>query len=631
MRNRIVMAAMEARLNTPDGGVTQDMIDYYKERAKGGAGAIVIENTYVDAYSSRSGIISSGMYNDHMIAGKNLLAEAIREEGALAILQLSHGGPQANPAANNYPILFPSLFEGANTSKEYKVLTEADIAEIVDAFAQAARRACWAGFNGVEFHAAHGYLLSSFLSPLRNQREDQYGGSVANRARILVEILEAARKEVDRDFILGVRMNVTDGKDGGVDEESATETAKILAPYVDYLNISGGFGETCGNVMITPSYVQAPVLASRIEKVYRKIKGMVPVFGVGALNYELGETCLENGCFDAAVFGRALIADPNWPNKLKRGMEADIRPCCRGNEGCFSRMLKGLPIRCELNPACGQERKYEIPKTKNKKKIAIVGGGTAGMECARVGALMGHEMVLFEQSDRLGGHLVEAGAPQFKSGLKQFKEWQIRQLEKLDVEIRLGSKATAEAVRELNPDCVIVAVGSQYIVPGIKGVEHTILPDRVCEADVQIGKKIVVIGGGMVGAETALSLSSDPEKEVAILEMRDALAPEHDPVARGILAGKLEENGVAVLLNSCAAEILPDQVAYKDDDGNIQTIAADTVVLATGLRADQAQVETFAEFPNVVCVGDCVKAGKVYHAMHGAWKTMFDLEREATR
>jgi len=291
MRNRIVMAPMEARLNMPDGGVSKEMIEYYKARAHGGAGAVIIENTYIDEFSSRSGIISSGFYSDHMIAGKSLLADAIREEGALAIMQLSHGGPQANPAANNSPVLYPSLYTAPSAGKEYQVLTEAQIGEIEDSFAQASRRACWAGFNGVEFHAAHGYLLSSFLSPLRNQREDQYGGSVENRARILIEVLKKARKNVDCDFILGVRMNISDGLEGGMTEELAAETAKLIAPYVDYINLSAGFSETCGKVMITPCYVDAPTLASQIRNVYQEIKDLVLVFGVGALDYKSGEEC----------------------------------------------------------------------------------------------------------------------------------------------------------------------------------------------------------------------------------------------------------------------------------------------------------------------------------------------------
>ncbi len=624
MRNRIVMAPMEARLNMPDGGVSKEMVEYYKARAHGGAGAVIIENTYIDEFSSRSGIISSGFYSDHMIAGKSLLADAIREEGALAIMQLSHGGPQANPAANHSPVLYPSLYTVPAAGKEYQVLTEAQIGEIEDSFAQASRRACWAGFNGVEFHAAHGYLLSSFLSPLRNQREDQYGGSVENRARILIEVLKKARKNVDCDFILGVRMNISDGLEGGMTEELAAETAKLIAPYVDYINLSAGFSETCGKVMITPCYVDAPTLASQIRNVYQEIKDLVPVFGVGALDYKSGEECLEQDCFDAAVFGRAFIADPDWPNKLSSGEAADIRPCCRGNEGCFSRMLKGLPVRCELNPAAGQEEKYQLKKAKKKKRIIVVGGGTAGMECARIGALQGHEMVLFESSGRLGGHLNEAGVPAFKAGLRRFMEWQIRQMKKLNVNVRLNRRVSAEEIQNMQFDHVIVAVGSNYIVPPIKGVERAIKPDCY-DTEQMKDKYVAVIGGGMVGAETALHLSGEKVKGVAVLEMRDAIAPEHDPVARQILADKLEQNGVKVLLGCRASAIEEERILYLDENGETKEVRAEAVILATGLRADSEQVSAFRKLPNAVCVGDCIKAGKVYHATHEAWKVMLNL------
>lgn len=624
MRNRIVMAPMEARLNMPDGGVSKEMIEYYKARAHGGAGAIIIENTYIDEFSSRSGIISSGFYSDHMIAGKSLLADAIREEGALAIIQLSHGGPQANPAANHSPILYPSLYTTPDPIKEYQILTEIQIEEIIDSFAQVSRRACWAGFNGVEFHAAHGYLLSSFLSPLRNQRADSYGGSVKKRARILIEILKKSRENVESDFILGVRMNISDGLEGGMTPELAVETAKLIAPYVDYINLSAGFSETCGKVMITPCYVEAPTLASKIRSVYQEIKDLVPVFGVGALDYETGEECLEKDCFDVAVFGRAFIADSDWPNKLRRGEADEIRPCCRGNEGCFSRMLKGLPIRCELNPAAGQEEKYQLKKAETKKRIAVVGGGTAGMECARIGALRGHEIVLFERSNCLGGHLNEASVPKFKSGLRKFMEWQIRQVKKLNIDVQLNTQISAEEMLNMQFDHIVVAVGSNYIIPPIKGVERAIKPDCY-DAELLQGRRVVVIGGGMVGAETALHLAETNVGDVTVLEMRNAIAPEHDPVARQILTERLNQRGVHVLLGCRASEIKENGILYLDGNGNTKEIPAEVIILATGLKADSAQADAFMKLPNAVCVGDCIKAGKVYNATHEAWKVMRNL------
>ena len=626
MRNRIVMAAMEARLNTPDGSVTHEMIDYYAARARGGAGAVVIENTYIDAFSSRSGIISSGIYSDHMIAGKSLLADAIRDEGALAILQLSHGGPQANPAANSYPVLTPSLYPGIQTAKENQVLTVRQIQEIEEAFAQAARRAYFAGFHGVELHAAHGYLLSSFLSPLRNLRQDEYGVTPEGRARIVVEIIEKIRPLVSRDFIVGVRMNVTDGIPGGVDTELACRTAKLLEEHADYLSVSGGFSETCGDVMITPNYVPAPTLAEQIAAVKRAVS-QIPVFGVGALDYASAEQCLKNDWFDAAVFGRAMIADPEWPNKLAAGCPGEIRSCCRGNEGCFSRMLKGLPIRCEVNPACGQEAKYRIEKTAAPRNVVVVGGGVAGMECARLGALMGHHVTLLEKERELGGHLIEAGAPDFKSGTKKLLDWQVHQLEKCGVDVRLQTAATAELLESLRADWVILAVGSSYLIPPIPGIEHAMTPDQALKHPETVGSRVVIIGGGMVGAETALSLSENGRHTVTLLEMREEVAPEHDPVARSVLEKRLRKNGVTLCFRSTATEIHSGGAAYTDPQGKVVMVPADTVVIAAGLRANTPQQYTGARKAEVRMVGDCSRVGKIYQAMHGAWKTMFDLER----
>lgn len=627
MRNRIVMAAMETRLSAPDGSVTQAQIDYYQARSRGGAGAVVVENTYIDNRSSRSGIISSGLYNDHLTAGKNLLAQAIKDEGALAILQLSHGGPQANPAANDYPILTPSFYEGLSTEKECKALSIREIEQIEDDFAQAAYRAFLAEFDGVELHAAHGYLLSSFLSPLRNLREDDYGSNVQGRARIVIRILEKARALVGDRFILGVRLNATDGKEGGVQPQLACETAKLLAGYADYLSVSGGLSETCGEVMITPNYVPAPTLAPLIRQVKQNVKN-IPVFGVGALDYQSAEQCLQEEDFDVAVFGRAMIADPLWPNKLKEGRPEDIRSCCRGNEGCFSRMLHNLPIRCEINPACGQEAAYKIKKTKAPKNIIVIGGGIAGMECARLGARMGHNVRLFERSGTLGGHICEASEASFKTGTRNVLNWLITQLQKADVDIHFNTEVTPQLLEEYKADVVIAAVGSKYFIPPIPGAQNAMLPDEALLHSERTGQKIVVVGGGMVGAETALHLCNDNQKQITVLEMRSALAPEHDPVARDILTQQLIEKGVTIMLNCRAARIDDDKVWYTDVNGDSMQLECDTVVMATGLQADKEQTKLFEGLSNVRFVGDCERAAKMYQAMHGAWRTMLTLERE---
>lgn len=627
VRNRVMMAPMETRLNAPDGSITEDMIAYYAERAKGGAGTIVVENTFVDGESSRSGLISSGLHNEHMIAGKGLLADSIKSFGACAIIQLSHGGEQSHPFATGFDLVGPSVIEGRSHTKPFRALLIPEIEAIENSFAQAARRACAAGFDGVEIHAAHGYLISSFLSPFKNQRTDSYGGNPKNRARILTNIINKIRLLVSPKFIIGVRMNVIDGVPGGVTLEDSIETVRILNSKADYISVSAGIGAVVGTLMIPPMYVKGPTIIELVGKL--KKNAIIPVFGVGALNQETGEAALARGLADGIVLGRALIADPELVNKLEQNRPEDIRPCCRGNEGCFSRMVDGLTIRCEVNPECGLERNRKLRKTSHKKKVVVIGGGVAGMEAARIAACIGHEVILFERSSRLGGHLTEASEPIFKSRTGELLKWLIRQVELSSVEIHLQSEATPDDVLALHADAVIVSVGSQYYLPNLEGVGFGICPAealRTCGSN--LNTNAVVIGGGMVGAETALHLAMQGCHSVTIIEMEKEIAREHDVVTRSVLRGKLLEHGVRLLTECTVKKISDNNVIYSDCKGKEHVVESNHTILATGLIPDVKQRIAFAALPNVYFAGDCVRGGKIFTAMHNAWEAIMRIEDE---
>jgi len=623
MRNRIMMAPMESRLNTQHGDTTPALIDYYSERAKGGAGAVVVENTYVDDKSSRSGFVSSGLYNDHMIAGKSLLAEAIKEHGAIAILQLSHGGPQANPQANDSPILVPSALENMDLGKAHIELTVEMIHELEEAFAQAARRAWQAGFDGVELHAAHGYLLSSFLSPHKNKRSDSYGGSAENKTKIIVEIIDRIRGLTPPGFIIGVRMNAFDGVDGGVTVNDACQTARILQDSVDYLSISAGIGEVAGRVMIPPLYIATPVNLAQIKKVAECIENTL-VFGVAGFDEKSADSALEEGWLDGVVMGRALIADPELPKKLREGRVEDIRPCCRGNEGCFSRLLKASPMRCEVNPACGRESQFPMARAATSKKILVVGGGIAGLEAARLAKLLGHSVEIVERTNKLGGHLIEATVPEFKKHTGKLLAWLVNQIKMNGIKVHFNTEFTPEMIAKYNPDEIIIAIGSRYVVPAINGAEHSILPDDALINQANVGERVVIVGAGMVGSETALCFAMNGKK-VTLVEMREIIAPEHDPGTRDVLNQMLIEYGATILLNSKVVEIGKDYIQYCDSVNNKNNIFADTIILATGLAADTEQTHKYEKLPNIHFIGDCVSAAKIYQATHDAWRVIFDL------
>jgi 2,4-dienoyl-CoA reductase-like NADH-dependent reductase (Old Yellow Enzyme family)/thioredoxin reductase len=620
-KNRIVMPPMETRLNTISGDVTNELIDYYTERARGGVAAIIVENTFVDNKESRSSLVSSGLYNDHLIRGKGLLADAIKDNGAVAIIQLSHGGRQANGKANPLQPVAPSAVMCSVTRRMPRELTIPEIVEIEDAFAQAAARARQSGFDGVEIHGAHGYLICSFLSPYTNLRTDEYGGSAENRGRFAKNILTKVRKEAGDDFIVGIRLSGSEFIEGGLTIEDSVSFVPTVNDLVDYISMSGSNYESAPLHNITAMYLPGGEyiqFAEAVKKVTDK-----PVITVGSLDADMGEVALREDKADIVALGRALIADPQLPNKLKQRKPEEIRPCCRGNEGCISRFYRGLAIRCEVNPACGRESEFRIRKTANKKKIVIAGGGAAGMESARVADLMGHEVILLEKSGRLGGHLVEGGAPDFKEKTSDFLDWLRLQIKKSSVNVRLNTPATPELIAQLHPDALIIAVGSHYADPPIPGIECTLHANKALIDDL-VAKKIVVIGGGLVGSETALMLA-EQGKQVTIIEMLPEIVPDHEPGAKAALQYMLNENHVDIQTGKKVKLITNDGVMCEDG----MKVNCELVVNATGLSANCREAEALSGIvPNTYAIGDCVAARKIYNATHEAWKTVFKIENE---
>lgn len=618
MKNRIFMPPMETRMSTISGDVKPEMVDYYSERARGGAGAIIVENTFVDNLASRASVSSSGLYSDHLIAGKNLLAEAIKEGGALAIIQLNHGGRQSIEAATMYEPVAPSPVMCSATNRMPRALTIKEIAEIEDAFAEAAYRAKQAGFDGIEIHGAHGYLVCSFLSPLTNLRTDEYGGNLENRGRFAKNIIRKIRNKVGRDFIVGYRISASEYIEGGLEPEEACIFVKSIQQEIDYIHVSAGVYESPVFRVSAPTYVPPGELIPLASQMKKAVD--IPVIAVGSFNPKLAERVLQQGDADLIAFGRALIADPYMPNKLAEGREKDIRPCIRGNEGCVSGFKKGCAMRCEVNPACGREAHYRIRKVQMPKRVLIVGGGVSGMEAARIAALMGHNVILMEKENRLGGHMIESTTQEFKTNAAEFLAWLKNQVEKNGVRVLLNTLATPAAITQEKPDALIIAVGSEYIRPSIKGAETALLAGEVLLDTSLVSEKVIVIGGGLIGAETALTLAMEKHK-VTILEMTDIIAERHEPVSRRAIVRRLQQEQVNILTGHTVVEIGAGYAVANDKNGNALTIDADTVVLATGLKSrvtsDLANV-----VPNTMLIGDCVEARKIYQCVHEAWNAV---------
>ena len=622
-KNRIMMAPMETRLSTPLGDTTQEMCDYYAERAKGGAAAIIVENTYVDNIASRSSLASSGLYSDQLIAGKYRLASAIKRNGALAILQLSHGGLQANAAAvPGQEAVAPSAVASKAVGRMPRALEHDEIVAIEDAFAEAARRAKQAGFDGVEIHGAHGYLVCEFLSQYTNKRTDEYGGSRENRARFALNILKKVRAEVGNNFLVGFRISGEEKVDGGMTIEDACAFGRMFEDYIDYIHVSVGNYETMATWLISPMYRPEHAivdLASAMKKAVTKCK----VVTVNALTAESAEQALENDDADLVAFARPLLADPYMPQKIKEGRLEDIRPCMRGHEGCVSLFFRGCPIRCEVNPQAGQEREYHIVPVaeKDRKKIVVVGGGMAGMETARVANLYGHDVTLIERSDRLGGHFMEASEPKFKSGARGDLLWLERQVRKADIRILLKTEVTAELLASFNPDAVVLAVGSDYMVPPIPGIENTITADKALLEKGSVKGKTVIIGGGLVGSETALGLAKEG-MDVTILEMMPDIVMQDEPLSQTAIKGELAAAHATIITDAKVTKINPDSVEY-DHKGEKEEVHADTIIAALGLKARRGIVDELKDVcPETYVIGDAVRGRKLFQCTHEAWDTV---------
>lgn len=620
LRNRIVMPPMEARLNGPDGSVTRRMIKYYAERAKGGAGLITIQNTHVDDKVSRSAPSQGGIHNDHMIAGLNELAETIQAYGAAAVLQIGHGGRQCAPGATGRQPVAPSPipYSGGIMPRELEL---AEIEEIQDAFAEAARRVKQAGFNGVEIHGAHGYLICEFLSPDANRRTDEYGGKLEARAKFALEIVRRVREEVGNSFTVGYRMSADEYVPGGLTLKETTRFAKMLEEAsVNYVHVSAGTYESLPH-MVPPMYVESGHLVHLAEGIKKSVN--IPVITVGALDVETAEKALQEGKADLAALGRALIADPEIPNKLASARIDDIRPCIRGNEGCLTRFNLGQTMRCEVNPACGREEDFRIVPTPTRKSVMVVGGGIAGMEAARIADLRGHEVTLVEKGEQLGGHLLEASVPKFKQKTKQLLSWATNQLGKSGIKIELNTEVTPQLVREIKPDVLIAAVGSDFLVPPVPGCNGSC----VCTAgDILLGRndlgdRVTLIGAGLVGCETALYIGEELGKQVTIIEMLDEILVGTENLCKQVLTERLHKAGVKIHVAFHLEEIVDEGVICTDREWKRHEQEADTVILATGLGARKKLAEEFKSLAaEVHAIGDCVEARKIYNAFEDAWR-----------
>jgi len=627
IRNRIVLAPMVRNYATPDGFTTRQQIDNYAARARGGVGLVIVEATFVHP-GGKGWPQGLGIHHDKCIPGLADLVEAVKGWGGKIAIQLHHAGRQTASSTTGTPLVAPSAIPCPVIGELPRELTTEEVVELVEAFAQAAVRAKQAGFDAVEIHMAHGYLVSQFLSPNTNRRTDKYGGDINGRMTFVLEIVQRTRELVGDDFPIIVRMNGEDFVENGLELDESKQTAqKLQAAGVDGLDISAGTYEST----LTPRGINVAGLVpmylpgGQLVKYAEQIKSVVnlPVITVGGITPEMGEEILQQAKADFIAMGRNLLADPELPNKLATGEPKDIRPCLRCNEMCNGRIVNqriGRGIRCAVNAELGFES-YGIKPVLKRKKVLIIGGGPAGMEAARVSALRGHEVTLYEKNGELGGHLIEASVPSFKEDVRNYKDWLIRQLNKLDVKIELGKEITSQIVDNAKVDALIVATGSTVYRPDIPGIDKAIVTTAI---DILLGKavpgnKTILAGGGAIGCETALYLAQQAKK-VTIVEMLPKVDTDAPQTSAALIA-QLIDNSVEILTNLKIVGITDNGATAVDRSKNVVSVTGDKVVLAMGLiPEDRLYQELKHKVHETYLIGDALEPQRVGEATRDGYR-----------
>ncbi|MEE8420014.1 MAG: FAD-dependent oxidoreductase [Dehalococcoidales bacterium] len=614
LKNRIVMPPMVTRYGDDDGNVSERTLNYYEARARGGASLIIVEATFVHkqghAFANQLGIC-----DDSFLPGLSRLVEVIHRHGAKAAIQLHHGGRTARSVLSGLPPVAPSSLPipGGEMPRE---ITLPEISAAVTSFASAAVRARQAGFDGVEIHGAHAYLIDQFLSSASNQRRDDYGGSLPNRQRFLLEVIKAVKEAVGNDLTVWCRINGREyGVENGTSPEEAQDTARqAQAAGIDAIHVSG-YGPAAPNNLTTPKFATG-VIMEVVEGVKHAVS--VPVIGVGRISTQAGEEILGTGRADLIAIGKALLADPDLPEKTAAGREDDIIPCIVCN-GCRDdlRIPALAGIRCAVNATLGREAESRIIPAAKPKNVLIVGGGPAGMEAARVAALRGHRITIYEKDTRLGGQLVPAAISPHKDRIAPLTSYLITQLHKLGVKAVMNVEATADTINQAGPDVVILATGVRPFLPDIPGVTgaNVVQASDVLEGKMTTGDSVVVIGGALVGCEIAEFLA-DRGKKVTVTRRGPQMAAEVGLSNRDFLLSRLMTKGVTLLPGVKYQEITPRGLVITTAAGESQAIAADTIVLAAGSVPENELYEKLSGGATEIhCIGDCAKPRTIRDAI----------------
>ncbi|MFA5055247.1 MAG: FAD-dependent oxidoreductase [Dehalococcoidia bacterium] len=613
VRNRIAMAPITPNWSADDGTVCDKLIDYFEARAAGGVGMIITETFVVDK-NQQYLLASMGFWDDSVIPNFKKLIDRVHAHGAKLVPQLSH------PGADTFCWLFggqpvaPSAHYSKTCGYMARELTIDEIKKLIQQYGDAARRARDAGFDAIELHAAHAYMLAgSFLSPLRNKRTDEYGGSNDNRLKFVLEVMEDIKKKVGKDFPVILRISGDEHTPGGRDILNTQLIApRLVEAGVDAFHVSGGIQPEQFYRIIPPTGTPFGLNVNAAAAVKQVVD--VPVLTVARINDpKFADDIVSRGLADMVVMGRALIADPELPNKAKEGRFEDIAPCTSCSIGCVQQIMKLKSMTCVINPTVGREVEMAIVPADKAKRVLVAGGGPGGLEAARVAALRGHKVTLYEKQAKLGGQLNIACVAPMRQELAMWISYLSTQVKKLGVKVELNTEATPELIAAEKPDVVVVATGGECATPPIPGIDgpKVISSHAVLGGAPRPKGKVLVIGGGLVGCEVADLIadlgdgSAGSATAVTIIEMLTDIALDEVEMSRMLLIPRLREKGVKWLTSATVKQILEDG-AIITRDGKEETIEGiDHVIIACGTKSvDTLSKAIEGKVPEVYVIGD---------------------------
>ncbi|MCX8122541.1 MAG: FAD-dependent oxidoreductase [Spirochaetes bacterium] len=655
IKNRIAYPAL-GLLYSYDGTLNDRYYEYFREKAKGGAGLVTVGPVGIDI--AGSGRIALSLASDDRIPDFAKLTKIIKGEGARTFVQLFHAGAYSySMLTDGVQPIAPSAVYSKYSKQTPREMTLEDIEIVQKAYVDAALRAKEAGFDGVEIIASAGYLITQFLSPITNKRTDQYGGSFENRVRFPREVIEKVRRAVGKDFPVSIRMAGNDFVPGS---NTSRETPLIAKVYeeagVDIINVTGGWHEA--KVPQLPMELPRAGYAYLAANIKRVVN--VPVMASNRISSpDEAEKILKDSMADMVNLGRVLIADPYWPIKAQNGKAKLIRPCVGCNQGCTDTLFSGMPVGCILNARAGYEFERSIEKTRSPLKIMVVGAGPGGLEAAVRAKEAGHDVVIYEKEQEIGGQLHIAAAPPHKHELLEIIRYYKSMIEEYSIPVYCSTTVTIDLIKEVQPDHVILATGAEPLTPPIKGVE---LPNVYSAWDVlrnnpKLGRNVAVIGGGAVGIETALFIANkgtlSPEvlhflmffdaepvdhlKElitrgtsaVTIIEMLPTIGKDVGRSTRWILNLEMEKYGINVITSATVIEIKDKAVVYTKQNDTIHQ-EFDNVVIAVGSKPVNPLENELKKLGIAYSIlGDCKKIGKINDAIHEAFLAIANLQQVA--